>query len=81
MSVADQAERAAIALLQALALADADEAHQAFVELLRDELAAAKQCGCGNRRTWTARKRPAEARLAKRTHRTARRKPVQRRLA
>ena len=45
MSVADQAARAATALLQTLALADADEAYEAFVGLLRDELAAAKREG------------------------------------
>jgi hypothetical protein len=40
--IADRAERAAIALLETLALTDTDEA---FVDLLREELAAAKREG------------------------------------
>jgi DNA-binding CsgD family transcriptional regulator len=46
MNIADQAERAAIAVLEIIALVDdADEAHRAIVNRLHGELAAAKREG------------------------------------
>jgi hypothetical protein len=56
MNVAAQAKRAAIAVLEILALTDdADEAHRAIVNRLHGELAAAKREG---RREANAQKRP-----------------------